>query len=61
MNLSNVGITYLLLLIPTLFALVVLGQGLYKISRDEADGKLISGFGATFLVLIVAAWWFFIR
>lgn len=61
MNLSGPGITYLLLIIPTLFALVVVGQGVYKISREEEDGKMIAGFGLILLVVILAAYFFFIK
>ena len=61
MNLSGPGITYLLMVIPTLFALVVIGQGIYKISKEEHDGGVVLGFGLIFLVLVVAAYFFFIR
>ncbi len=61
MNLSGPGLTYIFLIIPILFALVVFGQGLYKMSRKESDGQLIAIFGTVFLILIAGAWWFFIR
>lgn len=61
MNLSGPGITYLLMIIPTLFALVVVGQGAYKISKEESDGGIILIFGIIFLAVVVAAYFFFIR
>ncbi|MEK7141270.1 MAG: hypothetical protein AAB800_01855 [Patescibacteria group bacterium] len=61
MNLSGPGITYLLMVIPTLFALVVVGQGVYKISKEESDGGLILTFGIIFLLVVVAAYYFFIK
>lgn len=61
MNLSSPGIIYLLMVIPTLFACVVIGQGAYKMSKDEQDGKIIFGFGIGLLLLIVAAYFLFIR
>lgn len=61
MDFSGPGITYLLLVIPTLFALVVVGQGVYKISREEEDGKMIAAFGLILLVVILAAYFFFIK
>lgn len=61
MDLSGPGITYLLMVIPTLFACVVIGQGAYKMSKDEQDGKIILGFGIGLLLLIVAAYFLFIR
>lgn len=49
------------MVIPTLFALVVVGQGVYKISKEESDGGIITAIGIIFLVMIVAAYFFFIR
>lgn len=61
MNLSGPGITYLLMIIPTMFALVVVGQGVYKISKEESDGGLVLTFGIIFLLVVAAAYYFFIR
>lgn len=61
MEYSGAGITYLLLIIPTLFAVAVVGQGAVKISKEEKDGKLIFGLGIGFLVLILLAYFFFIQ
>lgn len=61
MNLSGPGIVYILLVIPTIFALAVVGQGILKLLKGEKDGTLITGFGATFLAIIVLAYVFFIR
>lgn len=61
MNISGPGISYILLVIPTLFAIVVFVQGLYKIGKNKQDGPVVFGFGCIFLVLIAAAYWFFIK
>jgi len=61
MNLSGPGITYLLMVIPTLFALVVIGQGIYKVTKQESDGGVVVGFGVVFLALIAAAYFLFIQ
>ncbi len=61
MNLSGPGITYLLMVIPTLFALVVVGQGIYKISKEDSDGGLVLTFGIIFLIVVVGAYFLFIR
>lgn len=61
MNLSGPGITYLLMVIPTLFALVVVGQGVYKVIREERDGVVVLSFGVTFLLVVVVFYFFFIR
>jgi hypothetical protein len=61
MDFSGPGITYILLIIPTLFALAVMGQGIYKMSKAEPGAVVVLGFGVVFLVLIGAAYFFFIR
>ncbi len=61
MNFSGPGLTYILLVIPTLFALVVVGQGLYKMNKEQEGGGIAIGFGVVFLLLIGAAYFFFIR
>ncbi len=61
MNFSGPGLTYILLVIPTIFSLAVVAQGVYKLTKHEADGKIALGFGIFFLVLIAAAYFLFIR
>lgn len=61
MNLQGPGLTYLFLVIPTLFALAVVGQGIFKIVKGEKDGGVALGFGGLCLVLVGAAYWFFIK
>lgn len=61
MDLSNPGIVYILLVIPTLFALAMIGQGIYKMTREEEGGIVAMGFGVICLVLVGATYLFFIR
>lgn len=61
MDFNTAGITYVLLIIPTLFAFAVMGQGLYKINRQEHDGKGILIFGVVLFVVIVGTYFFFIK
>lgn len=61
MDLSNPGITYAFLIIPAAFALVVLLQGIEKMTKQEKDGPVAVGFGVFFFVLIGAAYFLFIR
>lgn len=61
MDFADAGLTYALLIIPTFFALAVTGQGLYKLSKNDESGKIITGFGILFFVLIIAAYFFFIK
>lgn len=61
MNLSDPGVTYAFLIIPSLFALVVVIQGIEKVTKQESDGAVAIGFGIFFIVLIVAAYFLFIK
>ncbi len=61
MNFSGPGLSYIFLVIPTLFALAVVGQGIAKISRNEPDGKVALGFGIICLGLLASAYVLFIR
>jgi hypothetical protein len=61
MDLSSAGVTYILLLLPTVISLAVIAQGVTKISHKEHDGHGVLAFGIVFLMLIGAAYWFFIR
>lgn len=58
---SDSGIIYAFLIIPSLFALVVLIQGIEKLVHDNKEGFVAIGFGLFFLVLIALAYIFFIR
>ena len=61
MDLSGPGITYAFLIIPSLFALVVLIQGVEKLSHGKSEGYVAVGFGIVFFILIAAAYILFIR
>jgi hypothetical protein len=61
MDWNKQGLTYVLLVIPTLFAVAVLGEGIANLSRDEQSGKTHIGFGIVLLLLIILAYIFFIR
>jgi len=58
---SDSGIIYAFLIIPSLFALVVLIQGIEKLVHDNKEGYVAIGFGIFFIVLIAAAYILFIR
>lgn len=61
MDFSGPGLTYVLLVIPTLFALVVTAQGAAKVSKHDPSGPIILGFGVLFLILIAGVYFFVIR
>ena len=55
------GIVYAFLIIPSMFALVVLIQGIEKLTKNDSEGYVALGFGIFFLILIIAAYFLFIR
>ncbi len=61
MDFSGSGVTYAFLIIPSLFALVVVVQGFEKVSKSEPDGWVGVGFGIFFMMLIAAAYFMFIQ
>ena len=61
MDLSGPGVTYALMIVPSLFVLVVIIQGIEKLVKHEPDGGVAIGFGILFLVLIIAAYFLYIK
>ena len=61
MDFQSPGVTYVLLVIPAIFSLAVVGQGVYKLTKNESDGGIVVGFGIFFLAMIAAAYFLFIR
>ena len=52
MDYTDQAITYALLILPTFFALAVVGQGMQKTQRQDKSGKTVLGFGIMFLLFI---------
>ena len=61
MDLSGPGVVYALMIIPSLFVVVVILQGIEKVSKHEPDGAVALGFGIVFLILIALAYFFYIK
>ncbi len=61
MDLSGSGVTYAFLIVPSLFALVVIIQGIEKATKQEPDAGVAIGFGIFFLILIAAAYFLYIK
>lgn len=55
------GLIYAFLIIPSFFAVVVLLQGVEKLTHNNSEGYVAIGFGIFFLILIAAAYFLFIR
>ena len=50
---------YMILILPTLFGLTLVGEGLNKILKDEKTGWTSIIFGVLFVVVVVFAYLFF--
>ena len=61
MDFADSGIVYAFLLVPSLFAFIVLIQGVDKVSHEKPDGYVAVGFGVVFIILIITAYFMFIR
>jgi hypothetical protein len=49
----------MVLVLPTLFGLTLVGEGLNKILKDERQGWLSVLFGIVFIGIVIFAFWFF--
>ena len=50
---------YMILILPTLFGLTLVGEGLNKILKDEKTGWTSIIFGVLFVVVVIFAYLFF--
>jgi hypothetical protein len=50
---------YMILVLPSLFGLTLLGEGINKIAHEEWDGILSVVFGFMFLGMVIFAYLFF--
>jgi hypothetical protein len=61
MDFQRDGLTYALLVIPLFFAGTLLVQGFGKLRSRPQEGRVIIGFGVFCILLIIAAYFLFIR
>jgi len=59
MNTSEPQFLYMILILPTLFGLTLVGEGLNKILKDEKAGWTSIIFGILFIIVVVFAYMFF--
>jgi len=50
---------YMILILPTLFGLTLVGEGLNKILKDEKAGWVSVTFGLLFIMVVIFAYCFF--
>jgi len=59
MNLTDPQFFYMILVLPTLFGLTMVGEGLHKILKSETQGWISLIFGFAFIGVVVFAYFFF--
>lgn len=50
---------YMILILPSLFGLTLVGEGLNKVLKNENQGWLSIIFGFLFIGVVIFAYWFF--
>ena len=58
MNPSDPQFLYMVLILPSLFGLTLIGEGLNKVLKDEHAGYVSIIFGLLFIGLVVFAYFF---
>ena len=59
MNTSDPQFLYMILVLPSLFGLTLLGEGLNKIAHEEWNGIMSVIFGLMFIGAVIFAYFFF--
>ena len=59
MNPTEPQFLYMILVLPSLFGLTLIGEGLNKVLKNETQGWLSIIFGALFIGVVIFAYWFF--
>jgi hypothetical protein len=59
MSTNDPQFLYMMLILPSLFGLTLVGEGIYKIIHDEWNGLVSVIFGILFLAMVVFAYYFF--
>lgn len=59
MNPSDPQFLYMILVLPALFGLTLLGEGIHKVLHQEKIGILSIVFGIGFILVVIFAYFFF--
>lgn len=50
---------YMILILPSLFGLTLMGEGIYKCIHEEWSGLISVFFGLAFIAMVIFAYFFF--
>jgi hypothetical protein len=59
MNVNDPQILYMITIVPGLFGLTLIGEGINKLCREEKNGVVSIVFGFLFIGLVIFAYIFF--
>ena len=59
MSANDPQILYMILVVPCLFGLTLVGEGINKLVREESNGLISIIFGFMFIGLVIFAYFFF--
>jgi len=59
MNPTEPQFLYMILVLPSLFGLILIGEGLNKVLKNEIQGWFSIVFGIIFIGVVIFAYWFF--
>jgi len=59
MSATDPQFMYMMLILPSLFGLTLVGDGLNKVAHEENSGVLSIIFGVIFILIVVFAYYFF--
>ena len=59
MNAQDPQFIYMILVLPSLFGLTLMGEGIYKLVHEENSGLISVFFGLLFIGMVVFAYYFF--
>lgn len=59
MSIQDPQFLYIILILPSLFGLTLLGEGIYKCAREEWSGLISIFFGLIFFAMVIFAYYLF--
>ena len=57
-KIGDTQLLYMILVLPTLFGLTLIGEGLNKVIKTESSGWVSIGFGVVFIAVVVFMYFF---
>ena len=59
MNINDPQFYYIFLVIPSLFGITLIGEGIYKVSKEEWNGLVSLVLGVVFIAFVIVSYFMF--